>query len=183
MFPKADPPRAMLRDPLTFENEVLIAFSRSSVDGIAADQSALLDYAWSLGRETRVGEPEAFADIWATTEWRSHLEHIQELSRHRMWEFGLAEAGLGASRGSSLPVAPPQDFKDLVDASFGSSFNAYSPLHRAAFEGDVEAVETLLQAGSDPQRQDRLGRLPVDFAYASGDSELVKLLEAVTFPD
>ena len=32
-------------------------------------------------------------------------------------------------------------------------------------------------------RPDRIGRLPVDLAYASGNAEMVALLEPLTYPD
>jgi hypothetical protein len=191
LFPQADPPRVLLRDPLTLENTILTPFVRT--DAATEDQSQLLSYAWSLGQGADQGAPSAdlFADMWTTTEWEPFRKTIDEIARHRMWEFGIAsDRSRGAARGgvrdgegTDSNLAGRTDLPGFVDKAFGAQFNSFTPLHRAAFEADVEAVATLLAQGWDPLRPDGIGRLAIDLAYASGNAEMVALLEPLTYPD
>jgi hypothetical protein len=192
LFPKADPPRVLMRDPLTLENNILTPFVRPDAGAIAKVQSQLLSYAWSLGSGTAPdGASDSFADVWKTTEWQSHRDYVEEIARHRMWEFGLPPSGsLGSARGgvshratADEAIAAGADLAGFVDLTLGSQVNALTPLHRAAFEADVEAVATLLAQGWDPLRPDGIGRLAIDLAYASGNAEMVALLEPLTYPD
>lgn len=60
-----------------------------------------------------------------------------------------------------------------------SELAAYDGLHRAAFEGDVEAVRRLAAAGADLDARDRAGRTPAHVAaFASNDAALRALAEA-----
>ncbi len=192
LFPKADPPRVLMRDPLTLENNILTPFVRPDAGAIAKDQSQLLSYAWSLGSGTPPdGVTDSFADVWKTTEWQSHRDYVEEIARHRMWEFGLSPSGtLGSARGGVFhrptadeAIAAGADLAGFVDRTLGSQVNALTPLHRAAFEADVDLATRLIAQGVDPLRPDRIGRLPVDLAYASGSAEMVALLEPLTYPD
>ncbi len=67
----------------------------------------------------------------------------------------------------------------LLDA--GADPNARSatdgtPLHTAAFTGNLEVIRMLLAAGADPSAPDTKGRTPLDFARERGHSEAAALL-------
>jgi hypothetical protein len=181
-----------MRDPPTLENNILTPFVRPDAGSIAKDQSQLLSYAWSLGSVAAPDDPsDSFADVRKMTEWQSHRDYVEEIARHRMWEFGLPLSGSLGSAGSGVShratadeaIAAGADLAGFVDLTLGSQVNALTPLHRAAFEADVEAVATLLAQGWDPLRPDGIGRLAIDLAYASGNAEMVALLEPLTYPD
>ncbi len=63
-------------------------------------------------------------------------------------------------------------------APSASEISQYEGLHRAAHEGDVAAIRSLLSAGADPEIRDSRGRTPVHVAaFASQDDALVALGE------
>jgi ankyrin repeat protein len=67
----------------------------------------------------------------------------------------------------------------LLDA--GADPNAPSasggtPLHTAAFTGDVEMVRLLMNAGGNPDIADTKGMTPIDLARDKGHSEAAALL-------
>ncbi len=67
----------------------------------------------------------------------------------------------------------------LLDA--GADPNARSatdgtPLHTAAFTGNIPVLQMLLAAGGDPHAPDDKGRTPLDFARERGHSEAAALL-------
>jgi len=51
-----------------------------------------------------------------------------------------------------------------------------TPLHRAAYAGDVRRVRALLQAGARPDAANRYGMTPLALAASAGNAELVALL-------
>jgi ankyrin repeat protein len=51
-----------------------------------------------------------------------------------------------------------------------------TPLHTAAFRGDVEDVKLRLESGADPNAKDNAGRTPLHLAAFRGHVEVVKLL-------
>jgi ankyrin repeat protein len=75
------------------------------------------------------------------------------------------------------------DVEDLVRMLLeaGADPNARSategtPLHTAAFTGNVAVTETLLKAGADPEARDRKGYLPLDYARDQSHPEVAALL-------
>eukprot|EP00755_Sulcionema_specki_P008043 Sspe_Gene.39872::Locus_19222_Transcript_2_3_Confidence_0.500_Length_4696::g.39872::m.39872 len=71
--------------------------------------------------------------------------------------------------GSGLP--PIAGGVDHID-SYG-----FAPLHWAARQGDVAAVQALLDAGADTTVQDAMGRTPACIAAVRGDTALRRLLQ------
>ena len=51
-------------------------------------------------------------------------------------------------------------------------------IHKAAFEGDIEAVKQHLAAGADVNAKDEDGYTPLNFAAQQGHKEVVELLIA-----
>jgi ankyrin repeat protein len=75
--------------------------------------------------------------------------------------------------------APKEIVRMLIDA--GADPNARSatggtPLHTAAFTGDVTMVRLLLAAGASSAVEDERGRTPLDLARERGQSEAAALL-------
>lgn len=59
--------------------------------------------------------------------------------------------------------------------------NGSTPVHTAAFTGNVPVLEMLLEAGGDPQAPDKEGRSPLDLARERGNTEAAaELHHAVT---
>ena len=79
--------------------------------------------------------------------------------------------------------AGPRDLgivRALLDA--GAPVSARSaqdgtPLHTAAFTGDVEVARLLLECGADPSLTNDSGRTPLDIARDRGHDRIVELLE------
>lgn len=63
----------------------------------------------------------------------------------------------------------PED-KDLY-------YDVYTELHEAAYQNDIDTVQTLLESGADPNSQDEDGMTPLMYAvYSDADLELLQLL-------
>ena len=52
-----------------------------------------------------------------------------------------------------------------------------TPLHTAAQQGDMKAVELLLNCGADPNIEDTRGQLPIQLAWTYNFPEVVQILE------
>jgi ankyrin repeat protein len=52
----------------------------------------------------------------------------------------------------------------------------WTPLHEAAYFGDVEDVKLLLERGADPNAKDNYGRTPLHIAAQKGHAEIVRVL-------
>ena len=50
------------------------------------------------------------------------------------------------------------------------------PLHHGAVHGGAEVVQALLEAGADPNKADRAGRLPLHWTATKGHVEAARLL-------
>ncbi|WP_244521425.1 ankyrin repeat domain-containing protein [Bauldia litoralis] len=60
-----------------------------------------------------------------------------------------------------------------------NQITSYEGLHKAAHEGDVDAIRTLVAAGADPDSRDGSGRTPAHIAaFASNDDSLRALAAA-----
>jgi cytohesin len=55
-----------------------------------------------------------------------------------------------------------------------------TPLHAAAYAGDVEMARMILDAGADPAAQDAFALTPLGLANEQGQTELIEFLLAVT---
>ena len=56
-------------------------------------------------------------------------------------------------------------------------YDLRSPMHLAAAEGHVEAVEFLLSVGISPNETDRWGGTPYDDAKRHGHKDIMKILK------
>ena len=65
-------------------------------------------------------------------------------------------------------------------APTGSSLNNWghniTPLHRAARDGDVEQIKTLMASGADPDAQDDQGNTPLHWAAMNVHADAIKEL-------
>jgi uncharacterized protein len=74
---------------------------------------------------------------------------------------------------------PKEIVRMLLDASADPNARSASggtPLHTAAFTGDIPIVQMLLAAGGDPSIADDKGHTPLDIARERGHSEVAALL-------
>lgn len=102
----------------------------------------------------------------------------------------------GTHRDTSLHSAASKGFAGILQALFEidgkeylETFDvdlAYTPLHYAAHDGQVEAAQVLLKAGANPNAHDesRIGKTPLEAAVESSSLPIVKLLlDAGADPD
>ncbi|MEL7543917.1 MAG: hypothetical protein AAGJ70_09095 [Pseudomonadota bacterium] len=77
-----------------------------------------------------------------------------------------------------LPTTAVQEqtLPDLLSRLLPRSEISMTPLHRAAYRGDLNAVRQTL-ATADLTQRDSLGRRPIELACASGNHELIALLD------
>ena len=64
-----------------------------------------------------------------------------------------------------------------VNVNERSTKDLSTPLHRAAFWGNVTAVRSLLEHGASPDVKNCSNRTPLEVATRRGDVEIVKVLE------
>jgi ankyrin repeat protein len=64
----------------------------------------------------------------------------------------------------------------VVRADVTADADGTTPLHRAAYAGDVRQVRALLQAGARPDAANRYGMTPLALAASAGSADLVTLL-------
>lgn len=86
-----------------------------------------------------------------------------------MMKRAVLTSVLLALAGSAQAQTPPSE----------SEISGYDGLHRAAYEGDAEAIRRLAAAGADLDARDQAGRTPAHVAaFASHDAALRALSEA-----
>ena len=104
----------------------------------------------------------------------------------RTFLFGIAVQGmvLAAPQGwktLDFKTATASEIRPLLAA--GASPNAKdkggkTPLHMAAWRGNLEAVQVLLDARANPKAKDKRGKTPLHWAADGGHAEVVQALLA-----
>ncbi|KAE8999952.1 hypothetical protein PR003_g15377 [Phytophthora rubi] len=96
-------------------------------------------------------------------------------------DVALTPFHLAAARNDVLAVRKYLSRKTDVDCLGEMGYvglNRRTPLHWAAISGSIEAVDTLLRAGADPNFQDARGRSPLHWAAKLNKLEVVRSLLA-----
>ena len=89
-----------------------------------------------------------------------------------------------AGKGTGAPTTPEEEKKSTIDEKTLKALMKYG-LHRAAAEGDLEAVQAFIRAGAPLEEYDAFqGLTPLLFAARQGHPEVVRaLLSAGVNPD
>lgn len=120
--------------------------------------------------------------------WESRLGEAME-TREQMWQRQIQWAAAhGFSDRLALLERKGIDVSgaELVTRAFPDDPNARddedaTPLHQAAWEGDLELIRRLLKAGADPSLTDgRFGSTPLQWAEHAYQTEAADLLRAAT---
>lgn len=120
--------------------------------------------------------------------WESRLGEAME-TREQMWQRQIQWAAAhGFSDRLALLERKGIDVSgaELVTRAFPDDPNARddedaTPLHQAAWEGDLELIRRLLKAGADPSLTDgRFGSTPLQWAQHAYQTEAADLLRAAT---
>ncbi len=149
-------------------------------------------------------------EIWSTSEWSEYQTVVAEISGHRIWDMGIQKdekrmhihlnsAAMCVDEsdrnrvGRSMAEVPhlrplysklggARHIQDFIGEQFGSLRPNPHPIHLAAHRGDLESVRRLLD-GNPLLRDlaDEFDRLPVDLAYASGNPDLIRLIEPTSY--
>jgi ankyrin repeat protein len=99
-----------------------------------------------------------------------------------------AEANLPINAAAAGPRAErrPDVVRLLIDRGSPvdgrGSPTAHTPLHEAAYNGDVALVRLLLERGADPSLRTGEGQTPLEIATQQGRHEIVGMLAAVASP-
>lgn len=92
-----------------------------------------------------------------------------------MWRLSagriLSSCGTGDITDRVVPALSASEAAALL----GSDACA-SPLHEAAFQGRVDEVRRLLEAGADPHARSFTGETPLHLAALAGRADVVRLL-------
>jgi len=91
-----------------------------------------------------------------------------------------SRAALAAAKAGEFPQAieKARDQPEVLNLPHNSTGNTL--LHEAAAQGNLGAIEQLLQLRGDPTIVNKQGQTPVDLVAISGDEEAMRLLKAVT---
>lgn len=119
--------------------------------------------------ELRLGEAmETRAQMWERQiHWAAEHGFADRLAL-------LARHGIGTT-GAALVVAQPSDDPDARDE------NGATALHHAAWDGDLERISRLLDAGADPAVTDaRFDATPLGWAEHAYQTEAAELLRSAT---
>lgn len=120
--------------------------------------------------------------------WESRLGEAME-TREQMWQRQIQWAAAhGFSDRLALLERQGIDVSgaELVEPAFPDDPNARddegaTPLHQAAWEGDLALIRRLLKAGADPSLTDgRFGSTPLQWAEHAYQTEAAELLRAAT---
>jgi hypothetical protein len=122
--------------------------------------------------------------------WERRLGEAME-TREQVWQRQIQWA---AAHGFSARLALLERHgidvsgAELVTPAFPDDPNARddqgaTPLHQAAWEGDVPLIRRLLDAGADPSiTDDRFGSTPLEWAEHAYQTEAAELLRATSGP-
>ncbi|KAJ1494584.1 ankyrin repeat-containing domain protein [Baffinella frigidus] len=116
------------------------------------------------------GEREGLHDTLATLGIEIHPEVLQSKGT----SFNATKVLLAVSKANSRTVAALLSTKGI--SPHRTNYDGETPLHVAAFSGDLEGMKLLLGAGGHAAATDKNGFTPVDRAIQGGHGAVVELL-------
>ena len=108
---------------------------------------------WDILSEQSREKPGTLLEMDADSLTLATIDYRLQLSRNRTWDWFELTAEGNAQGFDPVSI----DVRDR---------NGWTPLIRAAWEGDVTLCRLLLEAGADPNRPNNNGTVPLMYAYS-----------------